>query len=333
MRSRDELSVLLVSDIAGKDDEGMKKIARMLDISLNKRTGIVSRIVSIRDAIQSVKKADIMHYIGGPTFRSVFFTAWCKILNKQARTILTFSNPQWNWIADSAIGFFSPDCVIVSSKYWQDWAKKKGLHSEFIAISGVDLRRFVPVTDDEQVMLRRKLGLPLNKLIVLHVGHLKEDRNLLVLLNVQTDPEIQVVVVGSTTTKQSDELVRDLEAANCIVVRSYQPKIEAFYQAADCYVFPTVDHRAAVQIPLSILEAMAANLPVVTSRFGGLMDFFPPSKGLTYFSVDEFMDLAEIVKSIVSESIDTNSHIQSFSWDRISERLHKIYLNLNGVVT
>jgi len=288
MTAKDDLRVFLVSDIHGQDDEGMKKIARMLAKSFQTLPGIDAQVVSVHEAIRNVHQADIVHYIGGPTYRSVLFAFGCKLRNKRVQTLLTFTNPHWNWFSDLMIRIFPPDRVIVSSRYWHDWAREISLPAELMAVSGVDVERFIPVSDSSKKVLRQELGLPLDKIIVLHVGHLKEDRSLTELLKAQIHPDIQVVVIGSTTTKQSDELVRQLETANCIVIRRYQPKIETYYQSADCYVFPTMDHKAAVQIPLSILEAMATNLPIITTRFGGLPDFFPEVKGFTYVALDEF---------------------------------------------
>ena len=322
----------MVSDTLGKDDEGMKKIARMLAKSFQTMSGINVQVLSIHEVIRSIHQADIVHYIGGPTYRSVLFAFGCKLRNKRVQTLLTFTNPHWNWISEIMIRIFPPDRVIVSSKYWHEWAEKLSLPVEMMVVSGVDIGRFVPVSDTKKKSLRKELGLPLDKIIVLHVGHLKEDRNLTELLKAQIHPDIQVVVVGSTTTRQSDELVHQLETANCIVIRKYQPKIEAYYQSSDCYVFPTMDHKAAVQIPLSILEAMATNLPIITTKFGGLPDFFPEAKGFIYIAVDEFIDLIQVVKRSVSEIPVTNSFAQNFSWEQSAKRLSKIYQNISGVV-
>jgi glycosyltransferase involved in cell wall biosynthesis len=309
----------------------MKKIARMLASSFQNIHGIDAKVVSIHKAIRNIHQADILHYIGGPTYRSVLFAFGCKIRNKEILTLLTFTNPHWNWISDVLIRIFPPDCVIVSSSYWQNWANKIGLPVELMALSGVDLERFVPVSPSEKKNLRQQLGLPLDKLITLHVGHLKEDRNLIELLKAQAHPDIQVVVVGSTTTKQSNMVVNQLETADCIVIRNYQPKIEIFYQSADCYVFPTTNHEAAVQIPLSILEAMATNLPIITTRFGGLQDFFPETHGFSYIMPDEFYNLANIIIKTVLANPSSNSYVQNFSWDQTTKQLLEVYQKLPGV--
>lgn len=325
----EDIQVLLISNTAGKDDEGMKKIARMLADSFREMAGINAKVVSIRDAVSNAAETDILHFIGGPTFRSVLIAAWCKWKNKRVGTILTFTNPIWNWFADFMIRVFVPNKIIVSSNYWRNWANQKGISYEYLAISGVDLERFSTVSDSEKIEIRKELGLPLEKIIVLHVGHLKDDRNLLMLLHAQRHQDIQVVIVGSTTTEQSNLLIQRLENAGCIVVREYKPNIEVFYQSADCYVFPTMDSEAAVQIPLSTLEAMAVNLPIITTKFGGLSDFISESNHFIFLDADQFVDLADMIRVIVSEGTSKTRHdVEKFAWENIANQLQKIYSDL-----
>ena len=47
-----------------------------------------------------------------------------------------------------------------------------------------------------------------------------------------------------------------LKGAGIIVVTEYLPSIEEYFHAADCYVFPTINQRAAIQVPLGVLEAL-----------------------------------------------------------------------------
>ena len=197
--------------------------------------------------------------------------------------------------------------------------------------SGVDSKRFIPLSTKKKLELKSDLGFPPNKKIVLHVGHLKENRNILQLLPLQTRNDIQVVVIGSTTTKQSESIKNQLHQAGCIVINNYQPAIERFYQAADCYVFPTVDVQACIQLPLSVLEAMATNLPVVTTRFGGLPDIFPSGEGLFYSSLESNDELVSVVLSAISSTVDTRTLVLAFDWLAVTTQLTKLYVELvNG---
>lgn len=320
--------VLIVTDMHGHDDEGMKKIARKLTESFIRRGMISACTVSSRGSKKYLHDSHIVHYIGGPSFRSVLFLAWCKFINRKIITILTFSNPQWNWLGDLAVMLFPPDALIVSSRIWYQWAKKKKLRAMLMCVSGVDPDVFTLVSEKEKRNIRAKLHLPAHKILVLHVGHIKPNRNLGVFKQLQASDEIQVIIIGSTTTVQSEEIIELLEQAGCIFVRDYLPAIERYYQAVDCYVFPTVDQRAAVQIPLSILEASACGLPVITSKFGGLYDFFSEADSFRFISPDKFDKLEEIIRNHIKNANHPPAIVGELSWEKISDKLEDIYHQL-----
>ena len=60
----------------------------------------------------------------------------------------------------------------------------------------------------------------------------------------------------------------------------YITHLEEIYALSDCYVFPTTDRRYCVEMPLSVLEAMSCNLPMLTTRFGALPGVFEEASGL-----------------------------------------------------
>ena len=57
MIAKHDLQVFLVSDTLGKDDEGMKKIARMLAKSFQTMSGINVQVLSIHEVIRSIHQA------------------------------------------------------------------------------------------------------------------------------------------------------------------------------------------------------------------------------------------------------------------------------------
>ena len=63
-----------------------------------------------------------------------------------------------------------------------------------------------------------------------------------------------------------------------------QFNIEEVYALSDCYVFPTppMNKINSIEIPLSVLEAMACNLSVITTKFGALPKVFEEGDGLIF---------------------------------------------------
>jgi glycosyltransferase involved in cell wall biosynthesis len=145
----------------------------------------------------------------------------------------------------------------------------------------VDTERFHPaeVPRDE---IRGSLGLDADRPMVLHVGHLAPSRGLDALAELARPGEWSVTMVASTSTPVDPEIKASLERAGVNIVRRYIPDIERYYQAADVYVFPVEQEQGSVEIPLSVLEAMACDTPVVATRFGGLPELFEEGDGVAY---------------------------------------------------
>ncbi len=145
----------------------------------------------------------------------------------------------------------------------------------------VDNVRFSPaeVPRDE---IRRSLGLDADRPMILHVGHLAASRGLDALADLARPGDWNVTMVASTSTPVDSEIEASLGDAGVNIVRRYLPDIERYYQAADVYVFPVEQEQGSVEIPLSVLEAMACDTPVVSTRFGGLPELFEEGEGVAY---------------------------------------------------
>ena len=184
---------------------------------------------------------------------------------------------------------------------------------------GVDLKIFRPARDDERTSaLRRARGIPADAFVFLHVGHLSEKRNLRALAKLAAVPNAQVVVIGSTSTPEDASLRRDLETAGVRVIREFVP-VDEFYRLADAYVFPTVDSEGCVEIPLSVLEALASGLPVLARPFGGLRDVLAPGDDVRYFDTDE--ELLEAAYALRATARPRIRDVGEFSWRAVAERI------------
>jgi glycosyltransferase involved in cell wall biosynthesis len=180
----------------------------------------------------------------------------------------------------------APDTVLVQSASTARLLAGVRTKVRFVPV-GVDRERFAPVEPARRETLRHRFGVHPGVRVVLHVGHLNTGRNVLALREIQRLAGVTVVLAASRSTPHDPELVARLEAEGVHVVTETLGNPEALYQMADLYVFPCPPeghdgHVPAIDIPLSVLEAMACDLPVVTTRFGGLQDLFAPGHGLFY---------------------------------------------------
>jgi len=91
---------------------------------------------------------------------------------------------------------------------------------------------------------------------------------------------------------------------------------------ADWYVFPVLKTDAAIETPLSVLEAMATNLPVLTTRFGSLPDTFQQDEDFIFIKSPE--DIVVALKEGFAGNCNNREKIQPFTWDAIADKLHEM---------
>jgi glycosyltransferase involved in cell wall biosynthesis len=222
------------------------------------------------------------------------------------------------WAARALIRLFSPDAFLAQGE--ASLADIPPGVPRGVIPSGIDTERFKPVTPAEKAQLRRSLGLDEEGQILLHVGHIRRNRNVKLMSALRNEVPCVPVLVGSTSTERDDDLLEELAAAGVHVVREKVSHIERYYQVADCYLFPVHSDQAAIEMPLSVLEAMAADVPVVTTRFGSLPAHFPAGHGLQYFDRDQ--DLARIIRDMLREdSPATRERVVPYAWTEIAADL------------
>jgi glycosyltransferase involved in cell wall biosynthesis len=219
------------------------------------------------------------------------------------------------------VRLLAPSLLMVLSRRSRDAARAWGSVAETVPL-GVDTVAFRPADPIEAPALRKKYGIPEGK-VLLHVGHISPRRNLGLLRRILC-PGRYLVVVSSTSTRHHPEVRRSLEGSPVIFLDTYIERIEEIYRTADCYVFPTMSDRGAIEIPLSVLEAMATNLPVVTTAFGGLPDLFPGNeveqRGLFIAgSADVFAE--KIEQALALGVASTRRLALDLSWNKVAERM------------
>jgi glycosyltransferase involved in cell wall biosynthesis len=214
------------------------------------------------------------------------------------------------------------DLLVVTSEAERREASRLGARVAVIR-PGVDDSRFRPAQPGEKSMLRRKWALPVEARIVLHVGHLKPGRNLQALIPLATLPETAVVVLASSRRTASSAALRDeLVRRGIIVLDGYRPDVAELYRLADCYVFPVQSSDWAISLPLSVIEALACGLPVVTSRFGALPELFEGAPGVHV--VDHEAGFTDAVMGVLTRGESTCNLVRGWSWDEVAASLLRL---------
>jgi len=331
--------ICLLGEFSGNLDEAMRKSSFYVARELSKRNRVLPldlRRAFYRNFWISVKKfrPQVIHYLHGPTLRSFILLKMITLYTRcNAKTVMFALRPEISDLDKRIISTFKPDIMLAQSYTTEKMFRRIGFRTKFLPV-GIDIEKFKPVSEGTKRELRRKYGLDEDKFIILHIGSIKRGRNIQIFKKLQNKSN-QVLIVGPPSTGINQEVYRNLVESGCLVWVKYIKDIEEIYALSDCYVYPTVDKynllgkaiADSIETPLSVLEAMSCNLPVITTRFGALPRIFEEGDGLIFVENDnDIFKAVEDVKNGIR--VRTRRKVLPYSWESIVRRLEKIYLEL-----
>jgi glycosyltransferase involved in cell wall biosynthesis len=173
----------------------------------------------------------------------------------------------------------------------------------------VDTEAFSPASRDDKTILRRKLAIPEKGIVVIYTGRLVSYKGLPVLLRAWTQISVRfsnavllLVGPGSDDIHNCEEELRRYVCASglqrSVIFAGAVPKVSEYLQASDIYVFPT----KMEAFGLSLLEAMACGLPVVSTPVGGIKDVLVHGQNGLLVDVDNVQQLCEALNALMSDS-------------------------------
>jgi glycosyltransferase involved in cell wall biosynthesis len=138
-----------------------------------------------------------------------------------------------------------------------------------IVVNGTDLSRF-PAPAGARESIRNELGIPLDARVLVTIGRLvKEKDHALLLRSVARllRPDVRVVIVGDGPLRDElHALAKTLPGREYIHLTGARRDVPALLASADAYVLSS----ASEGLPIGLLEAWAAGLPVVATSVGGI---------------------------------------------------------------
>ena len=285
------------------------KLDKRYDLSVICRSGFKKENISVvkanrlflsREVGRKIKNInpDIIIYF---PFVSTTFASYLRLFilgryNKRSKVFLLALQPKpvkkWQ---TRIISLINPDFALSPSPELKDFWDSINISSALLPLP-TDLEVFKPLdSKGDKSMLRRKYGLNEDMFIITHIGHLNEGRNLKSLFSLQGS-ENQVLVVGSSSTPRDSlgpaTLKEDLVKKGIIIFDGYIKNIEEIYQLSDIYIFPVLSANSSIGLPLSVLEARACGIPVISTDYGSLRYFLGDDNGAILYSSPEDFDIS-----------------------------------------
>ena len=328
------MRVCLIGDFSGKLEEGMQLVAFHLTEELSKCHKVLSsdpRDIFSRSFWREIKlfNPQIIHYLSGPSIISfIIMKKLSALCEKNTKKVMSAIHPNLPSFSKGFLPLLKPDLILTLSYETEKMFTNLGCRTEFLPL-GVDTEKFLPISAETKGELRKKYRIDKRDLVVLHVGSLAKRRNVGILSGLQGEKDYQVIIISHPSVSAEKAVYRRLKEKGCLIWREYFKGIEEIYALSDCYIFPTKDKLGSIELPLSVMEAMSCNLPVVTTKFGALQRVFKEGNGLFFAEgEEEILDAIEKIKD--GMQVKTRDTVLPYSWEIVAKRLEEIYEHLCG---
>ncbi len=206
-------------------------------------------------------------------------------------------------------------------------AWKKG-NEVFVHGIGLDLDA-VKNAADKDFAIREEFGIAEDERVVLSVGELNDNKDHTTCIKALAKLNADATYIVCGEGDKREDLIKLAEKRGVkLVLTGYRYDVKSFYRVADLFVFPSHHEGLAV----SMLEAMAAGLPIVCSRIRGNTDIITDGEGgylCTIEDIDDFADridvyLSDETKRRTSGEIN-RKNAEQYSLGFVIEELKEIY--------
>lgn len=220
--------------------------------------------------------------------------------------------------------------IAISEKTNRELARYYGRATQTTVIHhGVDINQFSPSNRGlyRNEVLNR-LGLSHDDFVFLFVGDLRKGaRDAINAMGKLKGGKL--VLVSRTQPSSYEQYAEELGVSDRVICCPPTDSIERYYGAADAFVFPTPYDAFGMVIS----EAMAAGLPVITSREAGAAELITHKQnGLLIDSPTDSDEIAEQMKRLIADpelcktlGRAARDKMQSFTWDKVAEQTMEVY--------
>lgn len=212
--------------------------------------------------------------------------------------------------------FKQADAFISVSSDIRNETSRAGVHPDKIydIPNSVDIERFHPVSKEEKSQIRQQLNLPLDDIIVAYTGRLMTTKGLPSLIKVWKEvqpnhPNAKLLFVGggSKDIHDCEAYLQDYIASNqlesSVLFTGDVNNVDAYLKASDIFVLPTLNEAFGI----SLIEAMACGLPVITTPVGGPKDIVTPGENGLVVEVENFEQLKQAITTLMTAPLEAQS--------------------------
>lgn len=196
---------------------------------------------------------------------------------------------------------------------------------------GIDVDKFSNIALDKEKK-REELGISENDIMLLSVGELNKNKNHEIVLRALSridKKDIHYFIAGKGDLKDYlIKLAQDLNIQDRVHFLGFRNDIDEIYKVADIFCFPSFREGLSV----SLMEAMAAGLPIICSNIRGNNDLIEDEVNGFLCNYDSIDNFRKSIEKLINDSelkerfgIQNKNRVLKLDTKNIIEEIERIY--------
>jgi glycosyltransferase involved in cell wall biosynthesis len=298
----------------------MRKLCGQKDYAIVHTQSPIGGVVARLAASKSRKKGTRVIYTahGFHFFRGASWKNW----------LLFYPIEKWmSYVTDDLITINQEDFRIAQSFF------ARRVH--YVPGIGVDATKQT-ISKESKLRKREEFHLNVTDFVLVSVGQLSKRKNQGMIIEAMAQikqPNIKYLIVGIGEMEgQYRKRIKELHLEERIILAGYRRDIPDILSAADCFVFPSLQEG----LPVSLMEAMSAGLPIICSNIRGNIDLITNEVEGLVVAENDALQYALAINDIYEKREKTEGYIRAarekltlFSKAAVCKRMEEIYRSEN----
>ncbi len=240
--------------------------------------------------------------------------------------------PAINWILYYPIEKYLSkytDCLITINQEDYSIAKNKfkAKRVDLVNGIGVDRNKFsFYMNQQEKEQLRADIGIEKDSFVCICIGELNKNKNQMMAIkaiqNIKNN-KIKLLIVGKgDLEKEYEEYIQNNHIAEKVQLLGYRKDINKLLQISD--VLLSCSKREG--LPVNIIEAMVANIPVITTNCRGSKDLIQNEINGYIIDIDNIEQLIDRIQKIYNKNLKFEQlELDKYDKETIKKKMREIY--------
>jgi len=235
----------------------------------------------------------------------------------------------------SKLALRNADAVVALTRHMRTEMQELYPRDVSVIPIGIELNRFSGLSKDS---IRARLGID-DERVVVSVARLEPIKGMKYLISainaaIEEDDRIRLFIIGDGSSREDlERLTNSLDLCRYITFVGTIPneKVPDYMAAADIFVLPSLSEG----FPVTLLEAMASGLPIVTTRVGGLPDIIKDGENGFLVEPENPQQIADKLQLLLHDeelrnkiSSINKETVKRYSWENVTKNLEQVFLSI-----